>query len=217
MHAFQAGHANAYLWRHGTTATLIDAGEVGHDTTVLDVLRHLGLDLTRILITHWHHDHTGAAAALADRTGAQVYAGRADAPVIRGERDGVPPMLTAAEEPLMASIAGTVEPAPACQVHRELHDGDTLDEHAVIIGTPGHTPGSIAVHLTTERVLLTGDISAHQNGQVILGPFNTDREQAKRSLRRLTTIDVDAVGFGHGTPVTENGKATLTTWTDPLG
>lgn len=206
--------------------TLVDTGEVGSETLVLDALHRIGHtehDLIRIVLTHWHHDHTGAAAALAERTGAQVCAGRADAPIIRGHRTGAPPVLTAAEEPLMARIAGLVVPAPACPVRRELDDGHTLtdpdDEHgpaAVILATPGHTPGSIAVHLPGERLVLTGDIATHHDRHVTLGPFNTNRDQARHSLRRLATLDVDAAGFGHGDHIIRRAAHALATWTDPL-
>jgi glyoxylase-like metal-dependent hydrolase (beta-lactamase superfamily II) len=82
---------------------------------------------------------------------------------------------------------------------------------------PGHTPGSIALHLLGERVVLTGDIAAHlQEDQITLGPFNTDREQARHSLRRLATLDVEAAGFGHGAPITRDAAVTLAGWTDPL-
>lgn len=185
-------------------------------------MRHLGHDaddLVRIVLTHWHHDHTGGAAALARITGAQVCAGRADAPVIRGHRPGAPPDLTPAEVPLMERIAGLVSPAPGCPVDRELTDGDVLDggaASAVVVAVPGHTPGSIAVHLPGEKVVLTGDIAARFDEQVTLGPFNTDREQAGKSLRRLAGLDVDAAGFGHGTPLTHSAAQALAGWSDPL-
>jgi len=217
------GLANAYLWQHGGQVTLVDTGLLGADTAVLDAMRHLGLtedQLVRIVLTHWHEDHAGGAAALAERTGAQVCAGRADAPVIRGERGGAPPVLTPAEQRLMADIAEQVVPAPPCRVDRELDDGDTLDDGtgpaAVVLAVPGHTPGSIALHLPDERVLLTGDVAAHQQGQVMLGPFNTDRELATSSLRRLAALPVDAAGFGHGPPVTRDAAAALAGWIDPF-
>ena len=205
--------------------TLVDTGEVGSETLVLAAIHRIGRtehDLVRIVLTHWHHDHTGAAAALAERTGAQVCAGRADAPVIRGHRTGAPPALTPAEEPLMARITGQVVPAPACPVHRELDDGHTLTdpdpEHpaAIVLAMPGHTPGSIAVHLPGERLVLTGDIAARHEQHVTLGPFNTNRDQARHSLRRLAALDVDAAGFGHGNPITQHAADALASWTDPF-
>lgn len=73
-----------------------------------------------------------------------------------------------------------------------------------MISTPGHTEGSIALHLPEHGVLITGDIAAEYDGQVILGVFNLDRDQAATSFRRLSEIDVDVVCFGHGEPIIGN-------------
>lgn len=86
-----------------------------------------------------------------------------------------------------------------------------------------HTDGSIAPHLAEVAVLFTGGIAAEHEGRVTLGPFNTDREQARRSFRRLDGLDAGVVGFGHGQPL--SGSATTAfkeatasaTVLDPLG
>lgn len=68
------------------------------------------------------------------------------------------------------SAAG-LPPAPPVRVDREVRDGDVLDfaGGAHVISTPGHTDGSIALHLPEHGVLLTGDIAAEYEGEVILG------------------------------------------------
>ena len=212
VHLFKPGHANVYVYQQGQEVTLIDSGQQGTEELVLDAIRPLGT-LVRIILTHFHEDHAGGAARLRELTGAVVQAGREDAPFIRGERTGPPPIFTEAEKPLMASLAGTIPPAPPCPVDDELDDGD---DDGRVLHVPGHTPGSIALHLREERVLLTGDIAASHEGNVVLGPFNTDREEAKSSLRRLTALDVDAVGFGHGDPLTSDVAKAMSAWTDPF-
>ena len=86
---------------------------------------------------------------------------------------------------------------------------------------PGHTSGSIALHLPRHGVLLTGDtIAGSQNedgGPVVLGPFNTDRTAAWASLQRLAALDVGVACFGHGRPVTTSASAVLRRATDPFG
>lgn len=49
---------------------------------------------------------------------------------------------------------------------------------------PGHTAGSVALHLPSHGVLFTGDTIAEGDGQALLGPFNVDRGQAWESLHR---------------------------------
>lgn len=81
--------------------------------------------------------------------------------------------------------------------------GEVLDfgGGALVVHGPGHTPGSIALHLPRARVLFTGDTVAESGGTVLLGPFNDDREQALASFRRLTAYDVDLALVGHGAPL----------------
>ena len=75
---------------------------------------------------------------------------------------------------------------------------------------PGHTDGSIAIHLPAHRLLFTGDAAARApDGRVILGPFNVDRAEAISSFRKLAGFDVDVACFGHGDPVLADGSAAL--------
>ncbi len=72
--------------------------------------------------------------------------------------------------------AGLPDTAPPVPVDRELVDGDVLDfgGGAEILAIPGHTEGSIAIHLPRHGVLFTGDTVANV-GTVMLGTFNQDR------------------------------------------
>jgi len=65
---------------------------------------------------------------------------------------------------------------------------------AVVLHVGGHTPGSIALHLPSLGVLLTGDLVAEFRGNVIVGPFNTDRDQSRRSISRLAGTDARIAG-----------------------
>lgn len=161
------------------------------------------------MLTHCHRDHVGAAQELADRYGAEVLAHRLDAPVIRGEQPAPEPVLLDWEIPLYEHGL-TVPPAPPSQVDRELEDGDEVDfgDGAVVIHAPGHTDGSIGVHLPRHGVLFTGDCIAAV-GQVMLGVFNVDRAQAQASMRRLASLRPSTVCFGHGDPLTEDAAAVL--------
>ena len=70
-----------------------------------------------------------------------------------------------------------------------------------MIATPGHTDGSIAIHLPGEGVLFTGDTVAHVGGQVLPGVFNRDREEMLRSFRKLALVDAGLACVGHGEPI----------------
>ncbi|HZH22461.1 MAG TPA: MBL fold metallo-hydrolase, partial [Geodermatophilus sp.] len=146
LHLLRLGVANAYLWHDEDGATLVDTGPPGSGPAVDAALRSLGLrreDVRRVVLTHFHDDHAGSAAEIASWAGAQVAAGRADAPFVRGDAPGPPPVFTAVEQALHAAVAADLEPAPACRVDQELEDGHVLDVAggAVVLGVPGHTPG----------------------------------------------------------------------------
>ncbi|MEU8761364.1 MBL fold metallo-hydrolase [Streptomyces sp. NPDC048659] len=197
----------AYVWRDDSGLTLVDAGWVGAADAMEAALRGAGLDparIRRIVLTHCHRDHVGAAQELADRYGCEILAHALDAPVIRGELPVPEPDLLDWEVPLYAHGL-TVPEAPPTKVDRELADGEVLDfgDGAVVLHTPGHTPGSLAVHLPCHGVLLTGDTVATVQG-VTFGVFHVDRALAMESMRRLAELAPSVLCCGHGEPVTED-------------
>ncbi len=202
--------------------TLVDTGPPGSGPAIQAALQSLGLpreELRGIIVTHFHDDHSGSALDMAGWAGIPVIAGAADAPFVRGDEPGPPPTFTPAEQQLHAAVAADLQPAPACRVDQEVTDRDVLGlvSGAVVLSVPGHTPGSIARYLPQAGVLLTGDTSAEHQGAVILGPFNTNHDQAWRSLERLAALDVDVACFGHGQPVIGSAHRALRAATDPFG
>lgn len=74
-----------------------------------------------------------------------------------------------------------------------------------IIGLPGHSPGSIAVHVPIAEAVFVGD--ALTTRHVLTGrtgmqpaPFTDEPALALQSLDRLAGIDAVWVLPGHGTP-----------------
>lgn len=213
LHLLRTDPSNVYMWTGGDGVTLVDAGLPGTEAAIVDALDELGLgpsDVTQLVLTHWHADHSGAAAAVA-AWGARVCVGRADAPVVRGEVAGPPPALTPQERPLFEELSQRQPSAPPCPVHRELDDGDGLDAEgvAIVVATPGHTKGALAVHFPGLGVVLTGDTTVGSEGGLALGPFTADRAAAQHALDHLAGLGVEVVGPGHGDPVLTGGSAAL--------
>ncbi|MFB7863000.1 MBL fold metallo-hydrolase [Streptomyces sp. NPDC056069] len=212
LHMLRFSVGQAYVWRDDTELTLVDAGWAGTADETVTALRGAGLDpsrIRRIVLTHCHRDHVGSAQELADRFGAEILAHALDAPVVRGELPVPAPDLLDWEKPLYAHGL-TVPEAPPTRVDRELADGEELGfgDGAVAVHTPGHTPGSLAVHLPRHGVLFTGDTVASVP-DVMFGVFHVDRAEALASMRRLAALRPSVLCCGHGEPVTEDAAERL--------
>lgn len=212
---FPVGHA--YLWHDPDGLTLIDTGLPGSAPLIAGAIREAGYqpaDLRRLVLTHFHGDHIGAAAEIAGWGDVEVLAHRDDAPFIRAQAAGPAPDLTDWEQPIYDQVMSQLPPEPVVppRIDRELDDGDTLSfgDGAVAVSVPGHTPGSVALYLPRHRILFTGDAVARSPaGQVMCGVFNVNRAQAAASLQRLASFDIKVVCFGHGEPLTDGAGAEL--------
>lgn len=207
----------AYAIRHRDGFNLIDTGIADGEEAILRSLASIeqsaleDVRVYEILLTHGHDDHTGAAAALAKRTGARVLSSAVDAPVIEGEQPAAAPQLADWEMQLYEQIHPHVPPAAPVPVDDRLADGAALDwiEPARVIAAPGHTPGSVAVLFARAKVVIAGDAIATREGEPMLGVFNSDPGQAVESFRNLAELDVDVVCVGHGDPILTSGHDRL--------
>jgi glyoxylase-like metal-dependent hydrolase (beta-lactamase superfamily II) len=209
VYALEFPVGNVYLWAWADGLTLVDTGVPGSADAIaaaIESLGHAPHAVREIVLTHFHRDHTGSAAELARRTGARVLAHAADAAVIGGQAPPPRPMLTELERPLAEMLFGDVAQLPgpqpaAVEVDRVVQDGDRTLGGGTIIAVPGHTPGSIAVHVPHVGVIFTGDSVASYDGAPILGPFNIDRLGAIDALRKQARLDFDVACVGHGQPI----------------
>ncbi len=109
----------------------------------------------------------------------------------------------AIRQPLSRSqIEGNVSPSPVVYLELDCSEcrRDGVGGDVLLLAIPGHTEGSIAVHLPEHGVLFTGDTIANV-GSVMLGVFNLDRARTVASLQRLAALDVQTACFGHGDPI----------------
>ena len=146
-----------------------------------------------------------------------------DAPVVRGDAPLPRPNPGGALRLLRPLLARGTQSAPPAVVDRELADGDEvdLDGGAKVVHVPGHTTGSIAIHLPQRRLLFAGDAAVNALG---LGPpsgpfgmFNTDRAQTRESFRKLAELEFDVACFGHGKPLDKDASRAFRRAAEKLG
>ena len=160
------GHVHAYLLPGSDGWTLVDTGIGLPDASERWAAELNGLEVVRILITHFHPDHVGAAADVAAVTGAPVHEGALDysqCELVWGNphwpqriadwflSHGVP--RESAEE-LIAS--GSVY-APFIRYQPDpvlVSEGERLDGWE-LVAAPGHADGQLC--LLKEGVLVSAD------------------------------------------------------------
>ncbi len=182
---------NAYALETAQGTVLVDAGNRGDGERILAMLRVVGLAPPgRILLTHADMDHAGGVRAILQVTTGEVHASRLQADVLAGH--GRPPALRRFGRLLTGRIA--CEP--------DLEEGARV-AGLLVVATPGHTAGHVALLREDDRVVFAGDALAVRGAKVrILGaPLTEDFAQACASLRRLAQLQPNLVLPGHGDPL----------------
>ena len=204
----------AYLVDTSEGITVIDAGLAGHWRDLGAELTAMGrsmADIRGVVLTHGDTDHLGFAERLRRDHGVPVHVHEADAAQARGEIDhraswGHVTLGATAGFLVYGIRKGGLRTTYLTAVV-PVQDGDVLDLPGAprIIGLPGHSPGSVAIHVPVADALFVGD--ALTTRHVLTGrrgpqpaPFTADPQQALASLSRLETVEARWLLPGHGTP-----------------
>ena len=150
----------AYLVEAPDGITVIDAGLPGHWRDLQAELTAMGRsldDIKGVVLTHGDSDHLGFAERLRADHGVPVYVHAADADRAKGgdkPKVAMGPMRLGATAGFFAYALrkGGMRTRYLSEVV-EVADGDVLPLPGapVVIGMPGHSPGSIAVHVPFVR------------------------------------------------------------------
>jgi hydroxyacylglutathione hydrolase len=182
--------ANCYIVGSEKTeeGIIIDPG--GNAPEIINTLNLSRLKIKTIVLTHGHADHIAALYEIKSHTGAPVALHRADNDFLYGSR----------EYSMMWGISYRTPDPP----DRLLSEGDFIeigDLHFKVIHTPGHTPGSICLHM--DNKVFTGDTLMYRGIGMTVLPGSSRRQLIDSIHSRLMVLpDETQLYPGHGRQTT---------------
>jgi glyoxylase-like metal-dependent hydrolase (beta-lactamase superfamily II) len=203
---FDSGVASVYLF-DDEEPTLVDAGTAASAGTIAEGLDACGVapsELSNIVLSHVHVDHTGAASDLVDAApDLDVYIHESTAPHLID-----PESLIASSKRAMGEHferIGEQGPIPEDNVVGVPDEGRTIDigTHSLeLIHAPGHSPDHMAVWNPERRLLFAAEcLGLHlEAADQWLPPStlpNFDVDAVDDAIDRLEALDPDRLVLPH--------------------
>lgn len=163
----------------GETCCLIDAGVAGSEAVISAYMKKLGRDLSEIkalFLTHAHPDHIGAAAAIKEISGCEVYASEKERQWIEDidtqyKERPIPNFYRLVENSV--KVDHTIKEEQSIEVGR----GMTL----YVMDTPGHSDGSLSWLWEEQKILFCGDAIPASDDV----PIFTDVKKSQESVKKI--------------------------------
>lgn len=179
--------ANCYLLTDKKTqeTLIIDPGDDAEyiENVVLDN-KYQAL---KILCTHGHFDHTGAVLELK-----LIYR----IPFFLNKKDEF--LLNFARRSARRFTKLDIGPKPALDA--DLKDNLKIGQSELtVIETPGHTPGSVCLHLPEEKIIFSGDLIFAGGGVGRTDFSYSSQKDLEKSLRKIFKLPAKTIIYpGHG-------------------
>jgi glyoxylase-like metal-dependent hydrolase (beta-lactamase superfamily II) len=199
---FEEGAVNIFLFRDGAHVDLIDGGMNLPESMAMvrEALKRVGGRPRRLVVTHIHPDHYGAAGPLVDPRYLELETLVAEV----GRHlslHGVPGSEVEELKNASRSLRNFVTPAEA---DVQLDGAETLElggRQLVVHWTPGHSPGHVCLFDPHARLLFSGDqLLAETSPNIGLHPQSTPNplDDYLAALRRLAELEPRVVFPAHG-------------------
>jgi len=168
---FTGPGTNTYVVGNREDLTVVDPGPalLEHIQTIVSSFSNL----SRIVVTHTHPDHSPGVSLLQDKVNIPAYG-----------------LITETTENQDASF----KPA------KMLTHGEVIkakDHTLEIIHTPGHASNHLCYLLREEKLLFTGD-HIMNGSTVVISPPDGNMQDYLDSLKKLKDYDLDNIAPGHG-------------------
>lgn len=192
---------NTYFFidEHTKSGFLIDPG--AQAGIIYEVIMRNGWHIEKILLTHGHFDHFGAAELLREKLVAPIYIYPSDSRYLI--------------DPYLNLSANSGDPIVVPH-YEELHDGEIIrlkansEFYLKVIHTPGHTPGSVTYYSKAEDAAFVGDL-LYQHGPGLTNFPGGDRYTLEQSIiQKILTLPPQTVLYsGHSSPITVEKETRL--------
>ncbi len=219
---FEDGLVNVFLFTDGPEADLLDCGMNAEESlnAIQRALEQLGARrLRRLLVTHIHPDHYGAAGILAGEGRADLYIHRLEVPLVHPRyvelehlveevrhyllTNGVPDDEADVLSNSQRALSQVVKPADA-SVQLDGAEYVEMGRHTLRVEwTPGHSPGHICLFEAGSGLLFAGDhILPELSPNIGLHPQSTPDplHDYLGALRRMAERKPTRVLPAHGRP-----------------
>jgi hydroxyacylglutathione hydrolase len=200
------GMVNAHLIK-SSKSILVDTGLHGSADRILKKISSEGInpkDVSLIVITHAHSDHTGSLKELKEATGAKVAVGKKDSDYLAHGMN----FPVYSRKPLFKivswflpriSVDGGVTPDIVIDSETDLGE---YGAQGKIIPTPGHTQGSISVVLDSGEAIVGDLVSGGflRKKKLQYPHFIHNQSILEESIKKIINLNPRIIFTGHGGP-----------------
>jgi glyoxylase-like metal-dependent hydrolase (beta-lactamase superfamily II) len=221
---FEDGLVNVFLFADGEEADLLDCGMNSDESvaTIRAAIAHIGAKrLRRLVVTHIHPDHYGAAGSLAGEGMADLYIHRLEVPLVNPRYVELEHLVKEVHRYLLVNGVPASEAEVLSNSQRALSQVVKTAEASVQLDgaellqmgrrqlrvewTPGHSPGHICLYDRQDGLLFAGDhMLPELSPNIGLHPQSTPDplHEYLDGLRRMAALEPELILPSHGRPFT---------------
>jgi glyoxylase-like metal-dependent hydrolase (beta-lactamase superfamily II) len=222
---FEDGLVNVFLFADGDEADLLDCGMNSDESvaTIRGAISAIGAKrLRKLVVTHIHPDHYGAAGSLAGPGMADLYIHRLEVPLVHPRYVELEQLVQEVHTYLLVNGVPADEAEVLSNSQRALSQVvKTADPSVQLDGaellqmgrrklrvewTPGHSPGHICLYDRQDKLLFAGDhMLPELSPNIGLHPQSTPDplHEYLDGLRRLSAYEPALILPAHGRPFTD--------------
>lgn len=207
-------YCNTYMVRRDGALVVIDP-QCGLDRldAGLAYFRCLPQDITAIILTHFHVDHSAPCRRLSQRLKVPVYMHALDAPAVASwesmyARYGI---RTDSMQVLLRETFGGIAGFSPFRVDVRYTAGDRLPGGLHVIHSPGHTPGHCC--LLCEGLLFSGDVELNVPW---VGNVSSSVSDFLNTTEMLSALPIHTILPGHGQVCTAGCSKALLRYREKL-